>query len=228
MIGWIGSRPRLRRTSSTKLSAVCEQLDGRQLLTAGATVATVAILAPPPTAVTKAAAILQSDSPRAFAQFTQAISREGNFSQVTAAEASTLAQDLQVVDQDIQDAGLTADATRNAINVTQDWVDNAFTYGSKGLPTVDWNLEQTLKNVPSASTPPVSGATAPIDQLMSELKVVAKAARSTPALQSALHASDRILTDKLGASPDTDLGPGAVDRDPLPVYYDAEVINFIK
>ena len=91
-----------------------------------------------------------------------------------------------------------------AVNVTQDWVDNAFTYGTKGLPTVDWNLEQTLKNVPSAFTAPQApGAIAAIDQLMSQLKVIAKAVKATPTLQAALHHSDPILTDALGASPGT-------------------------
>jgi hypothetical protein len=213
---------------ATKFGANCEELDSRQLLSTGATAATVAVLAPPSTAVAKAASILAGDSPKAFAQFQETLAREATLSHVTSAEANTLAQDLEIVDQDIDNAGLTADATANARNVTQDWVDNGFTYGTKGLPTVDYNLQQTLKNVPSAFTAPAPGATAPIDQLMSELKAIAKATRSTSVLQSALHHSDRILTDVLGASPDTDLGPGAVDRDPLPVYYDAQVISFIK
>ena len=217
-----------RHRYARKFGAICEELDSRQLLATGASAATVAILAPPSTAVTKAASILASDSPRAFAQFRETLSREAALSRVTAAEASTLADDLQVVDQDIHDAGLTSDAASNAINVTQDWVDNAFTYGSKGLPTVEWNLQQTLKNVPSVFTAPTPEATAPINQLMSQLRVITRATRSTSALQSALHHSDKILTDVLGAKPDTDLGPGAMDRDPLPVYYDAQVINFIK
>jgi hypothetical protein len=217
-----------RRRDSRKFGATCEVLDSRQLLATGATAATIAVLAPPSTAVAKAASILASDSPKAFAQFQQTLAREATLSHVTSAEANTLAHDLEIVDQDIDNAGLTADATANARNVTQDWVDNAFTYGAKGLPNVDYNLQQTLKNVPSAFTAPAPGATSPVDQLMSELKVITKVTRSTSALQSALHHSDRILTDVLGAKPDTDLGPGAVDRDPLPVYYDAQIINFIK
>jgi hypothetical protein len=208
--------------------ANCEELDRRQLLSTGASAATVAILAPPSTAVAKAASILASDSPKAFAQLQETLFREAAHSHVTAAEASAVAEDLQVVDQDIHGAGLTSDAASNAINVTQDWVDNAFTYGSKGLPTVNWNLQQTLKNVPSVFTAPTSGTTSPIDQLMSQVKVITRATRSTSALQSALHHSDKTLTDVLGASPDTNLGPGAMDRDPLPVYYDGQVINFIK
>jgi hypothetical protein len=224
----VGSARLVRHRFVRKFGANGEELDRRQLLSTGAGAATVAILAPPSTAVAKAASILASDSPKAFAQLQETLSREAAHSHVTAAEATALAQDLQVVDQDIHGTGLTSDAASNAINVTQDWVDNAFTYGSKGLPTVDWNLQQTLKNVPSVFTAPTPGTTTPIDQLMSQLKVITRATRSTSALQSALHHSDKILTDVLGASPDTDLGPGAMDRDPLPVYYDAQVINFIN
>ena len=39
------------------------------------------------------------------------------------------------------------------MNIAQDWVDNVFTYGSKGLANMDQNLEQTLQNVPAVSTP---------------------------------------------------------------------------
>ena len=136
-------------------------------------------------------------------QFQETLAREAAHSRVTAAEANTLAQEARAIDQDIQNAGLSSEAESTAVNVTQDWVDNAFTYGTKGLPTVDWNLEQTLKNVPSAFTAPAPGAIAAIDQLMSQLKVIAKAVKATPTLQAALHHSDPILTDALGASPGT-------------------------
>ena len=115
------------------------------------------------------------------------------------------------------------------MNIAQDWVDNVFTYGSRGLANVDQNLEQTLHNVPAVFTLTSSGgAIAPVDQLMNDLKTVSKAVKPTPSLQSALNHSKKILTSVLGTSPDTNLGPGAADRDPLPVYYDAQVINFVK
>ena len=140
-----------------------------------------------------------------------------------------VAQDLATIDQAINDAGLTKDAASTDINVTQDWVDNGFTYGPRGLATVDWYLEQTLKNVPAVFTPSSTGGSiAPVDQLMNDLKTVSKAVKLTPSLQSALNHSKQVLTHVLGPSPDTNLGPGATDRDPLPVYYDAQVINFVK
>jgi hypothetical protein len=219
---------RIVRYGGRKLRAACEQLDGRQLLSTGATAATIAVLAPPPTAAANAAAILKNDSPRAFAQFAKTLAREASLSHVTSAEASMLAEDLQVINQDIASAGLTADQAASATHVSQDWVDNTFTYGINHLSTVDYNLQQTLKDVPSAFTPSASGAASPIDQLMGQLEVIAKEARSTTALRSAQHHADRILTNALGPKPDTDLGAGAMDRDPLPVYYDAEVVNFIK
>jgi hypothetical protein len=218
-----------RRRSSTKLSPGYEALDTRQLLATGATAATIAILSPPTTAVADAASILERDSPRAFAQLQTALTREAAHSHVTQAEASAIAQDLASIDQAINDASLTSNAASNDINVTQDWVDNTFTYGTRGLSTVDWNLQQTLENVPAVFTPSSSGgATAPLDELMDQLKVVARAVTTTPSLQAALNHSKDVLKGVLGASPDTDLGPGATDRDPLPVYYDAQVMNFVK
>jgi hypothetical protein len=217
------------RRSLTKLSPGCEALDSRQLLSTGATAATIAILAPPATAVANAAAILESDSPRAFAEFQATLAREASHSHVTQAEGAAVAQDLATIDQAINDAGLTQDAAKGEANVTQNWVDNAFTYRPGGLATVDWFLEQTLKNVPAVSTPSTTGGSiTPLAQLMADVKTVTKAAKIAPSLQSALEHSLRILMRDLGPSPNTNLGPGATDRDPLPVYYDAQIINFIK
>ncbi len=61
-------------------------------------------------------------------QFQETLAREAAHSRVTATEANTLAQEVQAIDQDIQNAGLSSEAESTAVNVTQDWVDNAFTF----------------------------------------------------------------------------------------------------
>ncbi len=90
MIGLIGKRFLFRphdeigqsdrRYTPTKLNPGCESLENRQLLSSGATAATIAILAPPPTAVANAAAILESDSPKAFVELQSALAREASHS----------------------------------------------------------------------------------------------------------------------------------------------------
>jgi hypothetical protein len=58
--------------------------------------------------------------------------------------------------------------------------------------------------------------------------VVARQAGLTPAVQSALHRSYNSLNDDLGPDANTMPGPGGTMRDPLIVYYDAQVNNFVK
>jgi hypothetical protein len=240
-----GVRRTTRRESRTKLGPACEGLDCRRLLSA----ATVAVFSPPTTAVASAVPILEGAQPTAFAQFQTDIARAEQHSHVNAAQASALGQDVSTIDQAIDAAGLTTSATSAAINDVQDWADNAFTAGPAGIrdvagrivPTSQTSkkLEKILVDVPSVFTGTASDASVrgihqgnaqatPLNQLIGQMKVVARAARVTPALQTALNHNFQEIAGALGPDPYTDLGPGATHRDPLVVYYDAQVVNFVK
>jgi hypothetical protein len=222
-----------RRRRQTKLSVGCEALDSRQLLST--VVAAVTEFSMPPAAVvTNAAAILERAAPKAFAQFQTALAQAEQQSHVNPADVSALAQDEAVVDQDIESAGA------SGLNDVQDWVDNAFTYGSDGIRDVRRNLvplsqispriDKSVEGAPAIFDASGSdGSISPINQLVDQIKVVAKQARVTPAIQSALNRSYTALNKALGPNPYTSLGPGAAnDRDPLVVYYDAQVDSFVK
>jgi hypothetical protein len=222
-----------RRRRLTKLSAGCEALDGRQLLSTVVSAATEFSM-PPAGVVANAAAILESKAPRAFAQFQAALAQAEQQSHVNPADVSALAQDEAVVDQDLQ----AADAS--GLNDVQDWVDNAFTYGSDGIRDVRRNLvplsqvspriDKSVEGAPALFNASGSdGSISPINQLVDQIRVVAKQARVTPATQSALNRSYTGLNKALGPDPYVSLGPGANNvRDPLVVYYGAQVNNFIK
>jgi hypothetical protein len=226
-----GQRSRGRR--QVKLCVACEALDSRQLLSTVVPAGT-AFSVPPAAVVAKAASILESDAPKAFAQFQSALARAEQQSNVNPAAVTALAQDEAVVDQD-----LTA-ASASGLNNVQDWVDNAFIYGSAGIRDVRRNLVP-LSKIPEKIDQAVSGAPAvfdasnsngsisPINQLIDEIKVVATEAKVTRATQSALNRSYTALNKALGPHPYVSLGPGANNvRDPLVVYYDAQVNNFVK
>jgi hypothetical protein len=226
-----GQRSRGRR--QVKLRVACEALDSRQLLStvvpAGAAFSVL-----PAAVVANAASILESDAPKAFAQFQSALARAEQQSNVNPAAVTALALDEAVVDQD-----LTA-ASASGLNNVQDWVDNAFIYGSAGIRDVRRNLVP-LSKIPEKIDQAVSGAPAvfdasssvgsisPINQLIDQIKVVATEAKVTRATQSALNRSYTALNKVLGPHPYVSLGPGANNvRDPLVVYYDAQVNNFVK
>ena len=89
---------------------------------------------PSPAVTANATAVLESVAPKAFAQFQTALSRAEQQSHVNPADVAALAQDEAVVDQDLQSSNASGQ------NNVQDWVDNAFTYGSAGIRDVCRNL----------------------------------------------------------------------------------------
>ena len=127
---------RSRRRRQMVLRVECVALDRRQLLS-NVVPAASEFSVPPAGVVANAAAILESKAPRAFAQYQAALVQAEQQSHVNPADAVALAQDEAVVDQDLEAAGA------SGLNDVQDWVDNAFTYGSAGIrdvPAGTWFL----------------------------------------------------------------------------------------
>jgi hypothetical protein len=218
--GHAGIGQAARRRASIKLSPKCEGLDGRQLLSGGL-VATVALPAPPPTAVTNAAAILNTLAPATFAQFESDLGRAEQHSHVTPPQVGKLAQDEASVDQAIERLGLDAHTTSSDLITVQDAVDDAFhPYMANGLVQKREVLEQLLGDAPDARQ-----LAARTD---AQILVVARAAGITGRYHNALSADEQALSADLGPTPDTNLGAGAADRDPLEVYYNGQIDRFIK
>jgi hypothetical protein len=221
------------RRRQTKRSAQCEALESRQLLSTLAPAASE-FSVPSSAVAAKSATILESIAPRAFAQFQNALARAEQQSHVNPADVTALAQDEAVVDQDLQSANASGE------NDVQDWVDNAFTYEAGGIRDVRRNLvplsdvslklDKIVEGAPAVFNASGSdGSISPIDQLIDQIIVVAKQARVTPAVQSALNRSYAVLNKALGPHPYVSLGPGANNvRDPLVVYYDAQIDSFTK
>jgi hypothetical protein len=224
-----------RRRSLKKLGPKCEAFENRQLLSTMVPVATQFAI-PSPALVTNAAAILQSVAPKAFAQFQTAMAEAEQHSRLSQAELSALTQDEAVVDQDIQSANISSYDIGNDLNNVQDWVDYAFTYQSLGIrvganvfPVFHGSqyLDHLLENVPAVVSSPASEPLmSPIRQLIGQINVVADATM-TPAVQSSLKRSYTVLNNALGPRPNTMPGPGGTARDPLVVFYDAQVNNFL-
>ncbi len=215
----IGRRAGLRRSRRRAHGPVCEALESRGLLSTS----TAVLPLPPATAVSNAAAILENLDAPIFARLETALARAEGHSHVSDGQAGNLAADESALDNLVHAAGLDPTDTARELNNVQDAVDEAF------HPTLDrpetWardrsGLEQDLANVPGAN-PLIAGT-------INQVHIVARAAGVTGPYQRELAADEQILTASLGPNPDADLGPGAVDRDPLEVYYNGQVNNFIK
>jgi hypothetical protein len=233
-----------------KWRPACEALDSRQLLS---TVATAApeFPVPPAASVQMAAAYLVRHAPAAFAQFQTALTQAAQQSALNQADVSALSRDEADVVQDIESAGLTRSATAADLHYVEDAVDFSLT-GSPGihdgqrfipLPQVSQWLDDELSNVPAFRRAEPSAVVArgvpravlasnpgivPIDQLVNQAIVLAREAKPSPAIESALNRSYDKLCDSLGRSAFTNLGPGEAQRDAIVVYYDGQVNRFIK
>ena len=142
-------------------------------------------------------------------------------SHVTQAQVNKLAQDEAAIDQAIENLGLDTRTTSGDLTRVQDVIDAAFhPYLANGLVQKRQVLEQLLPGVPDAH------------QLASrtdaQMLVVARAAGITGSFHNALSSDEQALTADLGPNPNTDLGPGATDRDPLEVYYNGQIDKFVK
>ncbi len=102
-------------------------------------------------------------------------------------------------------------------------VDDAFkmtTDQADGWANKRQDLDRYLANVP--------GSTSLIRRTIAQMHVVPRTASDTAPFQDPISADEQVRSDDLGPTPDTNLGPGAADRDPLVVYYNGQVNDFIK
>jgi hypothetical protein len=212
----------LRRRATTKTEPECELLDSRQLLST-LTAAPVSDLVPQATAVTNDTAILNNLDPSALSKLESALARAEEHSHVTLAQAGKLAQNEAAIDNLINSADLDANTTSTDLNQVQSDIDNAFLEASS--PPATWaqkhmKLEQDVPDSP--------GSSQLISRTINQMRVVARAAGVTPSSNVAIGQDWAVLASDLGPTPDTSPGTGSADRDPLDVYFNGQVNNFIK
>ena len=222
---------------STTLRTDCESLESRQLLST-ATPGAAEFTMPSTSLVTNATAVLESAAPTAFAHLQAALTRAEQHSTVKPADATALAQDEAVIEQEIQSANLSPYETGNDLNLVQDWVDYAFTSDSIGfhvgpssyrLGEAAREFDGLLGDVPAVfSATGSSTSTSAINQFVDQIKVVANESRLAPAIQSSLKRSYDAINKALGPNPNTIPGPGGTARDPLIIYYDAQANSFLR
>jgi hypothetical protein len=212
---------RLDRPDTRNVTPACEALEGRQLLSTAA--ATAILPAPPATAVANATADLDSLDPSTFLLLQGYFERAESHSRVTEVEADALAALESTIDQDVQAAGLDADSSSADINNVENVIDTAFvatSYTRKDWMSTDDALQSYLQGVPGTATL--------VHETISMMRVVADSSRVNEKLSLPLYGAGEVLGEDLGSNPDTNLGPGATDADPLTVYYDSQVNHFVK
>ena len=225
----IGGRTHRR----SELSVQCEALDSRQLLSTVAPAA-AELSVPPATVAVKAATILESVAPRAFARFQTALTRAEEQSHVNLADVTAWPRTRRLLTK-ISKPPMRAARTMFRTGLITRSLMGLMEYETCAgtwfhYSEVSKRLDKIVEGAPAVfSASGSGGSTSPIDQLTDQIKVVAMQAKVKPAVQSALNRSYSALNKALGPHPYVSLGPGADNvRDPLVVYYDAQVENFMS
>jgi septal ring factor EnvC (AmiA/AmiB activator) len=216
-IGPSGRRRRLMKTN-----AGCEALDNRQLLSAAA--AGHAVLSVPlATAVANAGETLNALNPSAFAQFQSELAKAESQSRVTSAQVRKLARDEKIIDQAIETYSRDANTTSTLLNQVQTDVDDAFL--ESALPASSWAQEQQgLSQLLEADIPNVHISTFLIRDMIDQAKAVARAAADTAQVNKAVAGDWAALSS--GLSP-TNASTASASLDPIEVYYEGQINNFI-
>jgi hypothetical protein len=210
-----GQSPRGRIVRGLKPS--CEALDGRQLLSTAA--APVALSTPPATAVAAAATDLNALNSSTFTQFQNDLAKAEGDSHVTEAQVDKLAQDEAALQQVITSAGLDPTTVLGHLDL-QDVVAGAFRESPAEVAKRRAPLDKYVLGVP--------GGPQLVRKTIDQMQVVSQATRTPTPLRDSEMSDWQTLSSLLGSNPDTDLGPGATHRDPLEVYFNGQLSNFVK
>lgn len=196
---------------------IVEALEGRIAMSTAA----AGFLTPPPAVVGRAGSVIAGGASAEFSTYQIELQRVEAASRVTPTAFLKLQADGSALAQAIQDAPLTSQAVNQDLIELQDLLDQSFLDG--GFKGAQWNqvsqqMGQALYGVTFTTNLP--------NQTMTDMQAVARQAHVTPTARRRLIADGLSITDALGPGVQTALG-GAVPRNPLMVYYDGQVTQFV-
>jgi hypothetical protein len=217
-----GCARRARPRRSTGLNPACEPLDARRLPSTAAP-APLALPAPPAAAVAQSAAFLDDLTPLAFANFRSVLAGAAAHSHVTQAQLDRLLGDEVAMEQGIASSGLIPQIQQEDINQVENLVDMAFI--EKAAPSIEWiGQMQQLQQCTGGTRIPIRLVNHTIEQMYA----VARAAAVPSGMYAQLETDIAHFEKREGPSPAVDLGPGVTSGDPVIVYYEGQVGDFVR
>jgi hypothetical protein len=180
------------------------------------------LLSPTAAVVDKAEAVISGGAAAEFAKYQADLQRAEQSSRVTPAAFANLKSDATSLAQAIEYAPLSSQAVSQQLVELQDVMDQAFIDASDNGSA--WNqVSEALGSALYGVT--FTNPSLP-NQAFTDMQTVAKEARVTPAERNHLLADEKAVSSALGPNVDTALG-GTVPRDPVVVYYDGQVAQFV-
>jgi dGTP triphosphohydrolase len=217
--------PMRRRTSSRRYPQ-CEALESRRLLSrAASALPSEGYLTPGAGEVAKAQQLLSSMAGPAFQTYASELQKLEQSSGVSRAQFARLANDLEEFAEDLDTSDeltgeITSEEETQQFDLVQDAVDQSFVAGSYSKS--QWNaLETDLANGTDGISGPDNA-----DQILSQMKAIAREARVTAAQNQQLTADQAALDTALGSHTQSDLG-GDIPRNIVVVYYEGQLNRFV-
>ena len=210
----------VRRRPSARRRPQCEAMEPRRLLSTSSA-PSAAFLLPGAAEVAKAQSVLSSGAGQAFQDYNSELQRVEKSSRVTPAQFATLDSDAEQLAQAIENANLPSQTITKQLDQLQDTVDQSFlaaSYRHDGWSQVQTQLDDALYGVSISTNLP--------GQTYAQMQLIAREAHVTLAEHKALVADEQAITNALGPQVDTNLG-GTSPRDPLVVYYNGQVNQFV-
>ncbi len=229
-----------RGPNRSKLSPQTELLEGRLLLSKSAHPTHADLLVPPAAEVANATAALKSRAGQDFQKLAADFQSVEQNSKVRPGQFAVLEFDATTLDLAIKtSATLTTKQSSVQLDAMQSILDESFLSASDtrgGWDELEQKLAQNLSGVMvnyvlsqatvAATTPNGVVSNALVQDTFSQMKLIAREADVTAAERQQIVTDEQAVIGDLGPSPDMSLG-GALPRNPLTVYIDSQVANFV-
>lgn len=231
---------RTHRTDRARFVPEADYLESRQLLSAGAGAAAHAdLLVPPAIETANATAMLQAQAGPDFQKLAADLQQLEQASRVTPGQFAMLQYDATTIDLAIKSSGLAARQASLQLNAMQNTLDQSFLASANkgsGWTELETKVSASLNGVMvnymltqtqvAATTPHGVISNSFVQQTFDQMKTVARMAHVNAAEHAQIIADEQAVMRDLGPNSTTNLG-GATPRDPLTVWLDSQVPNFV-
>ena len=185
------------------------------------TAASGGFLSPTATVVSRAQSVISGGAAAEFSRYQADLQHAEASSRVTRAAFANLKADAAALSGLIQSSSLTSQADTQDLVELQDILDQTFLDGS--FKSSQWN--QVSQQMGEALYGVVFTTNLP-NQAFADMQTVAREAHVSAAERQRLLSDQKALATALGPNVTTALG-GSVPRDPVVVYYNGQVAQFV-
>jgi len=214
-------------------------MESRRLLSKAVHQLHADLLTPPPAEVANATAVLETRASQDFQKLSADLQQVEQASRVRPGQFALLEYDATTIDLAIKSAGISQRQSSQQLDALQNVLDQSFLaagFKGSGWTELEQKVSADLNGVVvnyvlsqsqvAATTPHGAISNIFIQDTFDQMKMIAREAHVTAAEHALIQTDEQAILKDLGPAPVMNLG-GAAPRDPLTVYVDSQVPNFV-